>query len=65
MYFPGIIIYLLIMYNDIGLFVHITGYIPVHLLKDIFVASTLFLALFLLCHQCNQGASCRYSLNES
>lgn len=30
------------MYNDIALFVCITGYMPVRLLKDIFVASTVF-----------------------
>ena len=63
MYFPGIIICLLIMYNDIALFVCITGYMPVRLLKDIFVASTVFSIVLALLSLLNKRASS--SLNES
>lgn len=58
MYFPGIICSF-IMYNDTALFVCITGYMPVHLLKDIFVTSTVFSIVLALLSVLNQRASCR------
>lgn len=47
------------MYNDTALFECITGYMPVHLLKDIFVASTVFSIVLALSSVLNQRASCR------
>lgn len=59
MYFPGIKTCLFIMYNDIALFECITGYMPVHLLKNIFVAFTVFSIVLALSSVLNQRASCR------
>lgn len=59
MYFPGIITCLFIMYNDTALFECITGYMPVHLLRDIFVAFTVFSIVLALSSVLNQRASCR------
>lgn len=59
MYFPGILICLFILYNDVALFVCITGYMPVYLLKDISVASTVFSIVLALLSVLSQRASCR------
>lgn len=59
MYFPGILICLFILYNDVALFVGITGYMPVYLLKDISVASTVFSIVLALLSVLSQRASCR------
>lgn len=43
-----IIIYFLLTYKDIALFTCITVYISIHLLKDIFVDSSVFRVIFAL-----------------